>query len=143
MAYNFYNWNKVSLKFNVPEYPNLHDVCDLYDALDKVWCRYTCAPRMRDDYSKENKTLGQCSVTSFAVQDIIGGEVYGIPLPDGSYHCFNVKDGQMFDLTSEQFGDEKLNYTLDHPQSREVHFASQEKYQRYLYLKKELVNKLR
>ena len=110
--------------------------------MSEIWCEYSCAPRMRKDWSKANKTLGQCSITSFLIQDIFGGEVFGVPLKEGGYHCFNVVNGVMFDLTSEQFGDEKLEYTLKYPQSRQEHFSSEEKYRRYLYLVKELNNKI-
>jgi hypothetical protein len=44
----------------------------------------------------------------------------------------------VFDLTSEQFGDEVLCYTGNPEQSRDVHFAKEEKYRRYLYLKEQL-----
>ena len=55
----------------------------------------------------------------------------------GNYHCYNVVGDRVFDLTSEQFGDEKLIYSEDDPeQSREVHFAKTEKRERYEYLKK-------
>ena len=40
-----------------------------------------------------------------------------------------------FDLTSEQFGDEVLDYENNPEQQREVHFAKEEKRQRYEYLK--------
>ena len=46
---------------------------DCYDILSEVWCAETCAPRMRTDWSPANKTLGQCSVTAFLMQDIFGG----------------------------------------------------------------------
>ncbi len=111
----------------------------LYDLLSDIWSKDTCAPRMQKQWSKENKTLGQCSITSFLVQDIFGGEVYGVPLGDGNFHCFNVVDGKIFDLTSEQFLPEVLNYTLDYPQSRETHFAKEEKRLRYEALKKALL----
>ncbi len=65
----------------------------------------------------------------------------------GNYHCYNVvplPDGGecLFDLTSEQFGDEKLNYENNPEQFREVHFAKEEKHLRYNYLKAELLKKL-
>ena len=47
-------------------------------------------------------------------------------------------DGITFDLTSEQFGDEILNYEGNPEQYREVHFAKEEKRQRYEYLRDEL-----
>ncbi len=112
---------------------------ELYDVLsDGIWRAETCAPRMRDKWNSGNKTYGQCSITAFLIQDIFGGEVYGILRPDGNYHCYNVIDGRQFDLTIEQFGDEASSLVFDdrYPQSREVHFAKQEKYERYLLLKK-------
>ena len=113
---------------------------DLYAALSGIWCEYTCAPRMRKDWSTENKTLGQCSVTAFLAQDIFGGDVYGIPLPDGSYHCFNRVEDKIFDLTSEQFP-EALDYTNCVLQSRDTHFSKEEKRQRYIPLKEALLKK--
>lgn len=114
----------------------------LYDLLSEIWSKDTCAPRMQSQWSEENKTLGQCSITSFLVQDIFGGEVYGVPLGDGNFHCFNYVNGKIFDLTSEQFLPKVLEYGLDYPQSREVHFAKEEKRLRYEALKKALLLKI-
>ena len=111
----------------------------LYDILSTLWSADTCAPRMRERWSKANKTLGQCSITAFLVQDIFGGEVYGVPLSDGAFHCFNKVGDKVFDLTSEQFLPGILNYPLDYPQSREVHFSKEEKRLRYEALKAALL----
>ena len=43
----------------------------------------------------------------------------------------------MFDLTSEQFGEETLNYENNPEQFREVHLAKEEKRRRYEFLKEE------
>lgn len=108
---------------------------DMYDILLEIWCEYTCAPRLREGWSLSNITLGQCSITAFLVQDVFGGEVYGILRPGGNYHCYNVVGGKTFDLTSEQFQGEVLSYEDNPLQSREVHFAKIEKKERYEYLK--------
>ena len=109
---------------------------EMYERLGKAWCAETCAPRMRGDWTPENRTLGQCSVTAFLVQDYFGGTVYGIPLPEGGFHCYNVIGGQVFDLTDAQFGEKKLDYGGKNPeQFREVHFRDAEKQERYLRLK--------
>ena len=120
-----------------PKYAKAGTAREFYDLLSGIWCRKTCAPRMQDEWSEDNKTLGQCSITAFLVQDIYGGEVYGILRPGGNYHCYNVVDGHVFDLTSEQFGEEaaSLKYEGNPVQSREVHFAKEEKKLRYEYLK--------
>ncbi len=136
--YEFYGWEQALCQAADSSYAGINTPQDLYDALSEVWCADTCAPRMRQNWSKENKTLGQCSITGFLVQDIFGGKVYGIPRPDGSFHCYNDVDGCVFDLTSEQFGDEVLSYEDNPEQFREVHFAKEEKKLRYEYLKDHL-----
>lgn len=107
----------------------------LFEELYPLWRIDTCAPRLRPDWSPENRTLGQCSITAFLVQDLLSGEVRGVPLPDGSVHCFNVVDGFAFDLTSAQFGDTALDYADRPLQSREEHFANEDKRARYELLK--------
>ncbi len=114
---------------------------DLYHVLKSCWSKETCAPRMRNRWTEEDYTVGQCSITSFLVQDLFGGEVYGIKLNDGNYHCFNVIGDVKFDLTSEQFK-EKLNYDDVVLQKREVHFKKEEKFERYKYLKELVMSKL-
>lgn len=120
------------------EYPGVNSPKELYDALSDIWCKKTCAPRMQENWSENNKTLGQCSITAFLVQDIFGGKVYGILRSGGNYHCYNVIGDCKFDLTSEQFGNEVLDYNNNPEQFREIHFAKLEKKERYEYLKSEL-----
>lgn len=140
MDYQFYGWEHALAKPMDERYQMLQSPRRLYDVLSGIWCEYTCAPRLRQEWSRENMTLGQCSITAFLVQDIFGGKVYGILRPGGNYHCYNVVDGCCFDLTSEQFGEEAkaLVYEGNPEQFREVHFAKEEKRLRYEYLKREL-----
>ncbi len=133
--------NNASCKPINDKYNKINNPLDLYNMLSNIWCKYTCAPRMRDNWSKDNMTLGQCSITAFLAQDIFGGDVYGVLLSDGNYHCYNVVGNDVFDLTSEQF-DYSLNYNNNPIQSRDVHFSKKEKYERYLYLKSELEKRL-
>ena len=133
MAYKFYGWETADIQDKNGLTPR-----DYYDRLSKIWCAETCAPRMRADWSEENPTLGQCSITAFLMQDIYGGKVYGVPLDDGSFHCYNVAGDCTFDLTSEQFGDTGLNYDDSKEQFREDHFSKEEKRLRYEYLRKQL-----
>ena len=139
MKYKFYGSDSKAVSPINEEFSAVKDQRHLYDLMSNIWCRYSCAPRMRDDWSPENKTLGQCSITSFLVQDIFGGDVYGVRIPGGAIHCYNKIGDVEFDLTSEQFGDVKLDYSKGVKQSREEHFALKEKEERYLYLKKELL----
>lgn len=137
--YKFYGWERTAeILPAVPEYKSIRNPQHLYDILTEIWCEYTCAPRLREKWSRENRTLGQCSVTAFLVQDLFGGTVYGIRRPAGNFHCYNVVNGIAFDLTSEQFGDEILDYSDNPEQLRDIHFSAEEKYMRYRYLCEQL-----
>lgn len=139
MKYHFYGWqNTEGIHAINSDYQGITTPQELYDALLNVWCEYTCAPRLREEWSRDDITTGQCSITAFLVQDIFGGEVYGILRPGGNYHCYNVVGDVKFDLTSEQFHDEKLDYENNPIQQRNVHFAKEEKRLRYEYLCREL-----
>ena len=83
--YHFYGWQTASIKDENGLTPR-----DYYDILSDIWCADTAAPRLRDKWCRENRTLGQCSITAFLMQDRFGGKVYGILRPDGNYHCFNL-----------------------------------------------------
>ncbi len=140
MNYNFYGWQNANVAPISSEYKAIESPIVLYDLLKELWCADTCAPRMRQSWSESNPTLGQCSITAFLVQDIFGGKVYGILRPGGNYHCYNVIGDSCFDLTSEQFGEEakELCYEGNPEQFRQVHFAKEEKRQRYELLKERL-----
>lgn len=145
MEYHFYGWETAgNVKAKNRIYSGINTPLDLYDALSHIWCADTCAPRMREEWTAENKTMGQCSITAFLAQDIFGGDVYGTKTKNGSIHCYNVVDGYTFDLTSEQFGEEAkdLVYEGNELQSRDsaMHFLKEEKRLRYEYLKRELIN---
>ena len=142
--YNFYGWETADVAPTNDDYKAIKDPRHLYDLLSEIWCADTCAPRMRDGWTKENMTMGQCSITALLAQDIFGGKVYGVLRPGGNYHCYNVIGDCVFDLTSEQFTihGEYLSYEDNPEQFREVHFAKEEKRLRYEYLKSELKKRL-
>ena len=133
-----YRGESLLLPDAVKDYPGICTPLDLYEILSGIWCADTCAPRMRENWTPENKTLGQCSITAFLTQDLFGGEVYGVLREGGNYHCYNKVGEYVFDLTSEQFGDEKLDYSGNTLQLRDVHFSKAEKKERYEFLKRKL-----
>lgn len=138
MEYRFYGWEHADMPPANPRYARVKTPRDLYDLLSGLWCAKTCAPRLRAQWSPEDRTLGQCSITAFLAQDIFGGRVFGILRPGGNFHCYNVVSGRAFDLTSEQFSDCTLDYTENPEQFRELHFAADEKRLRYELLKARL-----
>lgn len=148
MEYRFNGWQTAgSVKAINHLYKGIETPIDLYNALNSIWCEYTCAPRLRSRWSPENKTCGQCAVTAFLAQDIFGGDVFGLNTKEGGIHCYNVVDGIKFDLTSEQFGEGAKDLNYDDPnnqkQEREsaIHFFKEEKRARYEYIRKHLTMK--
>lgn len=142
--YHFYGWETADVSPVSERYKCIKNPRHLYDLLSGIWCADTCAPRLRQEWSLENRTLGQCSITAFLAQDIFGGRVYGILRPGGNYHCYNLIDDCCFDFTSEQFGVDTsgLVYENNPEQFREVHFAKEEKRLRYEDLKARLEKKI-
>ncbi len=136
--YNYYGCENGGVKPVSADTGFIADLNDMYDKLRNCWSAETCPPRMRQKWTEDNPSLGQCSITAFLVQDYFGGEVCGILRNGGNYHCYNVIGGIVFDLTSEQFGEEILDYSERIPQSREVHFSKDEKRERYELLKRRL-----
>ena len=98
----FYGSEHSDLRPTNCEYAFVESLGNLYQLMLGCWRRETCAPRMQERWSETNPTCGQCSITAFLVQDIFGGEVYGVPPGDGNYHCFNLVGDAVFDLTSER-----------------------------------------
>ncbi len=140
--YHFYGHEEAgAVRAKNERYAGIETPLDLYDALCGIWCADTCTPRLRAGWTPGNRTLGQCSITSFLAQDIFGGEVRGMRTDDG-IHCYNVVDGVTFDLTSEQYGEKAagMSYGEDPVQDRECayHFGKEEKRQRYMRLKEGL-----
>ncbi|MBO4855746.1 MAG: hypothetical protein J5511_00015 [Bacilli bacterium] len=140
MKYKYYGHGVKGLTPINNNFPYIKSPRDLYDILTSVWSRETCSPKMRKEWTEKNKPWGQCSITSFLAQDIFGGEVYAVPIEGDLMHCFNVVDGKMFDLTSEQFANMKLTYNTMHYQDRDrALFFDKEKEGRYLLLKQAVI----
>lgn len=133
-TYDFYGWERANVLPINPKYQKVGTPRDLYDLLSNIWCRYSCSSRMRPTWSEDNKTLGQCTITSFLVQDIYGGKVYGIDFGGGAVHCYNDVNGCVFDLTSEQFGGKPLVYENNPEQDRESKLGIADNRERYSYL---------
>ena len=57
MSYQFWGWEHADAPAITEEYPGIRNPRQLYDALSKLWCADTCAPRMRKDCTKENVPL--------------------------------------------------------------------------------------
>jgi hypothetical protein len=72
---------------------------DLYAAVRGAW---TAATSADNAWSATCPSLGQCAVTALVIQDYLGGELMRAEV-DGRSHYWNVVDGEMIDLTRDQF----------------------------------------
>lgn len=136
--YRFYGWENAE-KIRPVVACGCADLGEFYLACLAAWSEETCTARMRGDWSKENPTAGQCSITAFLVQEFFGGEIMGLPLEDGGMHCFNRIDGVIVDLACEQFGkDSVLNFEDGMTLTPEAALGSADKRERAALLRKNL-----
>ena len=140
MKYAYYGAEHNDIHTSSPDYPGVNTPQQLYSALTKVWCVETCTPNLQSRWSKDNMTDGQCSITALLVQEMFGGEVYGIRLLGGAVHCYNEVNGHIIDLTSEQFGDKakSLQYNKNPLLERDQQLADEVKRLRYELLRAKL-----
>ena len=66
----------------------------------KHWSRETS---YINDRSHNKPSIGQCVISSLTVQDLMGGDIAKIKLNNDQSHYFNVIDGNVYDITEDQF----------------------------------------
>lgn len=81
-----------------------------YNKLKNAWCKESCSPSLRKNWPNGNVAKGQCFVTAIAVQETFGGEIFELKIAENEIHYYNVINGEIVDLSSEQFGE---NITVD------------------------------
>ena len=45
---------------------------EIRDMLEKSWSMETCTNGLKDQWTKDNKAIGQCAVTALVVNDFLG-----------------------------------------------------------------------
>lgn len=81
-----------------------------YNKIKNAWCKESCSPSLRENWPNGNIAKGQCFVTAIAVWETFGGEVFELKISENEIHYYNIVDGEIVDLSSEQFGE---NITTD------------------------------
>ncbi len=107
-----------------------------YNKLKDAWCKDSCSPSLRENWPNGNIAKGQCFVTALAVQEAFGGEIFELRLAEKEIHYYNVIDGEVIDLSSEQFG-EHINvdfYRAGIPSDVELIMSDPIKRERYAVL---------
>lgn len=81
---------------------------ELTEKLHICYCKELCYPKIRIDWNENNKCFGMCAITALIVNDYFGGDICKMYV-NGISHYFNLIDGKVIDLTSQQF-ENKIKY---------------------------------
>lgn len=98
-----------------------------------------CYPKLRYNWSENNKCFDMCVVTSLIINDYYGGYICKIYV-DGVSHYFNLIENKIIDLTSNQFKHE-IDYK-DYQIINRENILTEDTLYRYNILKEKLINKL-
>ena len=104
--------------------------------LEKSWTKETCGMGLKDSWTKDNKALGQCAVTTLIVNDFLGGKIMRCMCETGS-HYYNLINNEVVDLTKSQF---KVipDYQMGEERTREYLLSNEDTKKRYLLLLNEV-----
>ncbi len=113
------------------------DLTKIIDLLSLAWSKETCYPKSTGDWSTENPSCGQCAVSALVVQDFLGGQIAKIYVNQIS-HYFNVINGEIIDLTAQQFGKIEVDYSNYEIKTRQDILSDQDTKKRYQKLKQKV-----
>lgn len=114
---------------------------NLKQLLMQSWSLETCSPGLRDKWTIENPSLGQCAITALIVNDFFGGKIMRCMSVSGS-HYYNIIDSKVVDLTVEQFLGVTPQYENGEERTREYLLNNKDTKNRYeilLYNLKQLI----
>lgn len=113
----------------------------LKQILLKSWDKDTCNPYQKEEWNKDNPSLGQCAITSLIVNDIFGGKIMRCMSPSGS-HYYNIVNDERIDLTVDQFLGEFPQYENSEERTREYLLSNEDTKKRYSLLKGKVDQKI-
>ena len=116
------------------------DLNYLQNILNASWSESTCYPKSKELWSINNKSLGQCAITSLIVNDYFGYDIYKCKV-NGISHYFNMNNDKIIDLTKEQFNDDNIEYQAVEKVTREDILSNENTRNRYLILKDKILLK--
>lgn len=75
-------------------------------ALENAWSKETTDPVEIENWTEENKALGQCAITSVLINELFGGRMI---YDKANFHIWNeFPDGSQHDFSRSQFLDERM-----------------------------------
>jgi len=102
--------------------------------LNSLYSKETCYPECRNQWNDDNKTLGHCAIVALIINDYFGGYICKIKVNNIS-HYFNLIDGEIVDLTSEQLKINDISYANYVIKTREDVLMNEDTKKRYEILK--------
>lgn len=102
--------------------------------LNSLYSKEICYPECRNQWNDDNKTLGHCAIVALIINDYFGGYICKIKVNNIS-HYFNLIDGEIVDLTSEQFKINDISYANYVIKTREDVLMNEDTKKRYEILK--------
>lgn len=106
---------------------------DIKKLLHYAWSKETCVSSQREEWSKDNPSLGQCAITALIINDIFGGEIMRCMSPSGS-HYYNLINNTVVDFTVEQFLGISPDYQHAEIRTREYLLSNDDTKRRYILL---------
>lgn len=109
------------------------DINYLNKLLTECWSCETCVPNLRNNWSNDIPTLGQCAITALIVNDFFGGKIMRCMSSSGS-HYYNLINDEIVDLTVNQFLGTLPLYDGGEERTREYLLSNDDTKERYLLL---------
>lgn len=119
---------------------NFISLAEFYSFFAETYSRDLCYPKVAQVWSQDNPSWGMCAITALVINDYFGGDIYKIKTNDES-HYFNVINGNIVDLTVQQFG-HPIKYKNKVKVKREDMLKDQNTEKRYQKLKTEIAYKI-
>lgn len=110
------------------------DIFELNSILKKCYAKDTAVPSSQSEWNESNSTLGHCAIVSLIVNDYFQGLIKRT-IVNGISHYFNEIDGEIIDLTEEQFKNIPIPYDEAVDRTREYLLQNDDTRNRYRLLK--------
>jgi len=105
---------------------------ELERIIELSWSKDTCVDSLKNIWNGDNKSLGQCAVTSLIVNLYMGGKIMRCMCETGS-HYYNLLNDNIVDLTVDQFKS-LPDYKNGEERTEEYLLSNEDTKNRYLLL---------
>ena len=105
---------------------------ELERIIELSWSKDTCVDSLKNVWNDDNKSLGQCAVTSLIVKLYMGGKIMRCMCETGS-HYYNLLNDNILDLTVSQFKT-MPDYKNGEERTEEYLLSNEDTKNRYLLL---------